>query len=75
MAYVHKRPEYRVVFFRVKRIVTFIWANQPNLPLARALADELSTTLSGEWAVQILDTHNKVDSFYSVVYEVRGACI
>lgn len=74
MPYIHKRPEYRVIFFRVKRIVSFIWATQANLPLARALADELATTLSGEWAVQILDTHNKVDHFYPVVYEVRGAC-
>lgn len=73
MTYVHKRPRYRVIFFRKKEIVTFTWSNQDVLGLAKALADELALTLSIEWTVEVLDTHNRMDhQAYAVAYEIKG---
>lgn len=74
MVYEHKRPEYRVVFFRKKEIALYVWSVQISLGMAKALADELALTLGYEWEVQILDTHNKVGNFYPIVYEIRGKC-
>lgn len=72
MPYQHKRPCYRVIFYRKKEIMTFTWANQDTLGLAKALADELAMTLSSEWTVEVLDTHNRPDTFYAVAYETPG---
>lgn len=72
MPYRHKKPCYRVIFFRKKEIVTFTWANQYAFGLARSFADELAMTLGSEWTVEVLDTHNRPDTFYAVAYETRG---
>lgn len=68
----HKRPRYRVIFYRKKEIMLFSWSHSFELILARTLADELATTLGHEWTVEVLDTHNRVDRLYAVAYETFG---
>lgn len=72
MSYLHKRPRYRVIFYRRREIEIFCWSVQAALGLATAIADELSFTLGDEWTVEVLDAHNRVDHFFAVAYETQG---